>query len=56
MYAWQFFDVCLAVFCSFFRRVVRWAANVSHGKDDRQQTLTKAEFVAGGTIGPVKIK
>ncbi len=38
------------------RRVVRWAANVSHGKDDRQQTLTHAEFVAGSTIGPVKIK
>ncbi len=36
------------------RRVVRWAANVSHGKDDRRQTLTKAEFVAGGTIGPAK--
>jgi DNA-binding LacI/PurR family transcriptional regulator len=35
------------------RRVVRWAANVSHGKDDQRQTLTKAEFVAGGTIGPV---
>lgn len=35
------------------RRVVRWAANVSHGKDDRHQTLTKAEFVEGGTIGPV---
>jgi hypothetical protein len=34
------------------RRVVRWAANVSHGKDDRRQTLTKAEFVEGGTIGP----
>lgn len=36
------------------RRVVRWAANVSHGKDDRCQTLTKAEFVAGGTIGPAR--
>jgi hypothetical protein len=36
------------------RRVVRWAANVSHGKDDRRQTLTKAEFVAGGTIGTAK--
>ena len=36
------------------RRVVRWAANVSHGKDDRRQTLTKAEFVVGGTIGPAK--
>jgi len=35
------------------RRVVRWAANVAHGKDDRRQTLTKAEFVDGGTVGPV---
>lgn len=36
------------------RRVVRWAANISHGKQDRRQTLTKAEFVSGGTIGPAK--
>ena len=36
------------------QRVVRWAANVSHGKQDRRQTLTKAEFVEGGTVGPVK--
>lgn len=35
------------------RRIVRWAANVSRGKRDLLQTLTKAEFVAGGTIGPV---
>ena len=34
------------------RRIVRWANNVSHGKDSRRQTLTKAEFVEGGTIGP----
>ncbi len=34
------------------RRVVRWAANISHGKQDLRQTLTKAEFVDGGTIGP----
>ena len=36
------------------RRVVRWAANVSQGKTDLRQTLTKAEFISGGTIGPVK--
>jgi DNA-binding LacI/PurR family transcriptional regulator len=36
------------------QRAVRWAANVSHGRDDRRQTLTKAEFVEGGTVGPVK--
>jgi DNA-binding LacI/PurR family transcriptional regulator len=34
------------------KRIVRWAANVSGGIDDRRQTLTKAEFVEGGTIGP----
>ena len=36
------------------RRILRWATNVSHGKQDLRQTLTKAEFVPGGTIGPVK--
>lgn len=35
------------------RRIVRWAANVSRGKQDLRQTRTKAEFVEGGTIGPV---
>ena len=35
------------------RRMVRWANNVSRGKDGRRQTLTKAEFFEGGTIGPV---
>jgi len=35
------------------RRIVRWAANVSHGKEDLRQTSTKAEFVEGGTVGPV---
>ena len=34
------------------RRVVQWANNVARGRDDRRQTLTKAEFVEGGTIGP----
>jgi DNA-binding LacI/PurR family transcriptional regulator len=33
------------------RRIVRWANNVARGKDDRRKTLTKAEFVAGGTVG-----
>jgi len=36
------------------RRIVRWAANVSRGQGDVRQTLTKAEFVPGGTIGPAK--
>ena len=36
------------------RRVVRWADNVSQGKEDRRQSLTKAEFVEGGMVGPAK--
>ena len=35
------------------RRVVRWADKVARGKEDRRQTLTKIEFIEGGTIGPV---
>lgn len=34
------------------RRIVSWAGRVSHGRQDIRQTLTKAEFVEGGTIGP----
>ena len=34
------------------RRIVAWAANVSRGKTDRRQSLTKAEFIEGGTMGP----
>jgi DNA-binding LacI/PurR family transcriptional regulator len=34
------------------RRIVRWAANISQGKVDISQSLTPAEFVEGGTIGP----
>jgi DNA-binding LacI/PurR family transcriptional regulator len=33
-------------------RVVRWVNNVARGKDDLRQSLTKAEFVEGGTVGP----
>ena len=33
-------------------RVVRWAANINCGKEDRHQTHITAEFVEGGTIGP----
>lgn len=36
------------------RRIVRWAENLSRGKVDLRQTLTPAEFVPGGTIGPAK--
>ncbi|MGA0899004.1 MAG: substrate-binding domain-containing protein [Luteolibacter sp.] len=35
------------------RRVARWAENIAQGKEDLGQTLLKAEFVEGGTIGPV---
>ena len=35
------------------RRVIRWVNNIARGKDDRRQSFTKAEFVEGGTVGPV---
>lgn len=35
------------------QRIVRWVANVSRGKTDLRQSLTPAEFIEGGTIGPV---
>lgn len=34
------------------RRVVRWAATVSLGREDLKQTLVPAEFVIGGTTAP----
>ena len=34
-------------------RVVQWVDNVANGKEDRRETLIRAEFVEGGTIGPV---
>lgn len=34
------------------RRIGRWAANVSLGKDDRRQVLSKATLIPGGTMGP----
>ncbi len=36
------------------RRIVNWVANVSRGKTDKRQTVTAAEFVSGGTIGPAR--
>lgn len=36
------------------RRLVRWAANISMGKSDIRQTLSEAEFIDGGTLGPVR--
>jgi DNA-binding LacI/PurR family transcriptional regulator len=35
------------------QRVVQWANKVARGADDRRQSLIKAVFVDGGTIGPV---
>lgn len=42
--AWEANDV--------LKRALKWAGNVAHGKPDTQQTLTRAHFVEGGTIGP----
>jgi LacI family transcriptional regulator len=36
------------------RRILRWAANMASGKEDRRQLSTRAEFVAAGTVGPLK--
>lgn len=33
--------------------VLRWVDHVDHGKEDRRQSFTNAEFIEGGTIGPV---
>ena len=33
-------------------RIVRWANNISHGKEDTRQTRIDAEFIEGGTVGP----
>ena len=35
------------------RRVIKWAANISRGNNDRRKTASKARLVVGGTIGPV---
>jgi DNA-binding LacI/PurR family transcriptional regulator len=34
------------------KRIVRWVNDVSQGKEDTRQTMIKAEFIEGGTIGP----
>jgi DNA-binding LacI/PurR family transcriptional regulator len=36
------------------RRIVRWASNITRGKEDHRQSLSKSEFIDGGTIGPAK--
>jgi DNA-binding LacI/PurR family transcriptional regulator len=35
-------------------RIVRWANNISHGKDDTRQTMIEAEFIEAGTVGRAK--
>jgi DNA-binding LacI/PurR family transcriptional regulator len=35
------------------RRIVRWANHLAQGKPDLRHLFTPAEFVLGGTIGPV---
>ncbi len=35
------------------RRVVKWAENISCGKDDRRKTTSQARFIDGGSIGQV---
>jgi hypothetical protein len=34
-------------------RIVRWASNINQGKEDIGQKRIKAEFIEGGSIGPV---
>jgi len=34
------------------RHIVRWAANVSRGREDVKQSFVAAEYVPGGTVGP----
>jgi hypothetical protein len=36
------------------RRVVGWAKNVARGKIDLRETLTLAEFIDGGSVGPAR--
>jgi len=38
---------------SVANRIVRWVRNIRQGKEDTRQTMIKAEFVEGGTVGPV---
>jgi len=35
------------------QRVAKWVDNVSRGQDDLRKTAVKAQFIPGGTIGPV---
>ena len=33
-------------------RVLQWVDHVANGKEDRRETLIRAKFIEGGTIGP----
>ena len=35
-------------------RIVRWAKNISLGKEDTRQTTIDSEFIEAGTVGPVR--
>ena len=35
-------------------RVVKWADNISRGKDDRRRSAGKVRLIQGGTIGPAR--
>jgi LacI family transcriptional regulator len=34
-------------------RVLRWVNRIARGREDRRQTVIKADFIDGGTVGPV---
>jgi DNA-binding LacI/PurR family transcriptional regulator len=36
------------------RQILRWVKNTADGKKDRRQSNKRAEFIEGGTIGPVR--
>lgn len=36
------------------RRIVRWADKVARGNEDRRQSVSRAEFVEGGTMGSAR--
>jgi len=43
----------LPVSNGILRRILRRLNHVDHGKEDRRQGYTEAEFIEAGTIGPV---
>jgi hypothetical protein len=36
-------------------RIAQWANNIAKGKKDLKQVYTQAEFIEGGTMGPVPV-